>query len=63
VKQSTRVLMLVSFLLGVLAGIGLAKLIVDATAILVIAVVIAAIVVVAWLWLRSRRDEWRERHG
>jgi membrane protein DedA with SNARE-associated domain len=55
--------MLVSFLLGVLAGIGLAKLIVDATAILVIAVVIAAIVVVAWLWLRSRRDEWRERHG
>jgi membrane protein DedA with SNARE-associated domain len=55
--------MLVSFLLGVLAGIGLAKLIVDATAILVIVVVIAAIVVVAWLWLRSRRDEWRERHG
>jgi membrane protein DedA with SNARE-associated domain len=63
VKQSTRVLMLVSFLLGVLAGIGLAKLIVDATAILVIVVVIAAIVVVAWLWLRRRRDEWRERHG
>ena len=66
-NKRTRILMRISFLVGVLAGLGLAKLIVDAAAMLVVAGVIAAAAVGAALWLRRRGDEWREewhqRHG
>jgi hypothetical protein len=67
VKRSTSVLMLISLLVGVLLGLGLAKLIVNAAAALAVALLIVGVVVVAVLLLRHRRREWRQeraaRHG
>ena len=66
-SDRTKTLMLISLLVGVVLGFGLAKLIVSAAAALAAALLIVLVVVVAVLWLRHRTTERREdralRHG